>query len=166
LLDGYYIRIDETQQAAYFWHGIHSGLKRIIKQRLSSENPQHDITQVFPMLEVINTAEALLERNRFDYDLIDSDSDESSDKSSKSDSEDNSSEESDNASNSEVEHSKSSHKNKSHKKKTRSSKDSSSKEDHHKKQTSKDTSYINQKKPQEEVEDLIRQLDKMSVSDP
>jgi hypothetical protein len=159
-------KIDETQQAAYFWHGIYSGLSRIIEQRLSSKNPQHDITQVLPMLEVINTAEALLERNRFDYDLMDSDSDESSDESSESDSEDNSSEESDNASDSEVEHSKSSHKKKSHKKKTMSSKDSSSKEDQSKKHTSKDTSYVNQKKPQEEVEDLIRQLGKMSVSDP
>jgi hypothetical protein len=92
---------------------------------------------------------------------MDSDSDESSDESSESDSEDNSSEESDNTSDSEVEHSKSSHKKKSQKK-TRSSKDSSSKEDQIKKHTSKDTSYINQKKPQEE---LIRQLGKMSVSD-
>jgi hypothetical protein len=74
-------KIDETQKAAYFWHGIHAGLRRRIEQRLSSKNPQHDITQVFPMLEVINTAEVLLERNRFDYDLMDSDSDESSDKS-------------------------------------------------------------------------------------
>jgi hypothetical protein len=49
-------KIDETQQASYFWHGIHSGL-RSIEQRLSSKNPQHDITQVFPMLQVINTAE-------------------------------------------------------------------------------------------------------------
>jgi hypothetical protein len=54
-------KIDETQQAAYFWHGIHSGLRDIIEQRLSSKNPQHDITQVFPMLEVINTAEALID---------------------------------------------------------------------------------------------------------
>jgi hypothetical protein len=118
------------------------------------------------MLEVINIVEALLERNRFDHDLMDSDSDELSDESSESDSEDNSSEESDNASDSEVEYSKSSHKKKSHKKKTRSSKDSSSKKDQSKKHTSKDNSYVNQKKPQEEVKDLIRQLGKMSVSDP
>jgi hypothetical protein len=40
---------------------------------------------------IVSTSEVLLERNRFDYDLINLDSDESSDKSSKLDSQDNSS---------------------------------------------------------------------------
>jgi hypothetical protein len=56
------------------------------------------------MADVINTAQALLERNRFDYDLMDSDSEESSDENSKSDLEDNSSENSDSESESEVDH--------------------------------------------------------------
>jgi hypothetical protein len=122
-------KINETQQAAYFWHGIHSGLRGIIEQRLSAKNPLHDITQVFPMTDVINTAQALLERNRFDYDLMDSDSEESSDESSESDSEDNSSENSESESESEVDNNKSSYKKKSHKMKAKSYKTKSSKEE-------------------------------------
>jgi hypothetical protein len=159
-------KINETQQAAYFWHGIHSGLRGIIEQRLSAKNPLHDITQVFPMTDVINTAQALLERNEFDHDLMDSDSEESSDESSESDSEDNSLEHSDSESESEVDHNKSPHKKKSHKKKAKSYKAKSSKEDHTKKQTSKDTSYTQQKNSQEEVENLIKQLGKTSVNNP
>jgi Mg-chelatase subunit ChlI len=159
-------KINETQQAAYFWHRIHSGLREIIEQRLSAKNPLHDITQVFPMTDVINTVQASLERNRFDYDLMDSDSEELSDESSESDSEDNSSENSDSESESEVDHNKSSHKKKSHKKKAKSYKAKSSKEDHTKKQTSKDTGYTQHKNSQEEVENLIKQLGKMSVNDP
>jgi hypothetical protein len=118
------------------------------------------------MTDVINTAQALLERNRFDYDLMDSDSEESSDKSPELDSEDNSSENSESESESEVDHNKSSHKKKSYKKKAKSYKAKSSKEDHTKKQTSKDSSYTQQKNSQEEVENLIKQLGKMNVNDP
>jgi hypothetical protein len=157
-------KINEIQQAAYLWHGIHSGLRGIIEQRLTAKNPLHDITQIFPMADVISIAQALLARNRFDYDLMDSDSEESSDESSES--EDSSSEDSDSESEFEMDHHKSLHKKKSHKKKTKSYKDKSSKEDHPKKQSSKDTSYAQQNKPQEEVEELIRQLGKMSVNDP
>ena len=88
-------KIGDDEQSAYFWHGINKKLRNIIENRLLMQNPRPSITQAFPMSSVINIAEQLFERDRFDYNLADSDTDlpdwnevsaESSDEDSSSDS--------------------------------------------------------------------------------
>ena len=90
-------KIGDEEQSAYFWHGINKKLKNLIENRLLMKDPSPSVTQAFPMSSVISIAEELFERDRFDFNLADSDtdlpdwnglsSDTSSDEDSSSDSE-------------------------------------------------------------------------------
>ena len=68
-------KISSSEQAAYFWKGINKTLRERIENRLAAESPPLSLTEAFPMAEVIKVVEKLFERNRFDYNLADSDSD-------------------------------------------------------------------------------------------
>jgi hypothetical protein len=69
-------KITDDQQSAYFWNGINKRLRSKIEAKLSNASGSIplDVTTAFPMSEVKKIAEVLFERNRFDLELADSDS--------------------------------------------------------------------------------------------
>jgi hypothetical protein len=68
-------KISEAEQSAYFWKGINKTLRERIEDRLAARVPPLPLTEAFPMDQVIKVVETLFERNRFDFNLADSDSD-------------------------------------------------------------------------------------------
>lgn len=62
--------INEDMQAGYFWHGIDRTFRKDIEIRLLAHNPHHGIEKAYPIKLVIQTADELLERNHFEYDLV------------------------------------------------------------------------------------------------
>ena len=68
-------KISDSEQAAYFWKGINKELRKRIEDRLAARIPPLPLTEAFPMADVIRVVEKLFERNRFDYNLADSESD-------------------------------------------------------------------------------------------
>ena len=176
-------RMTTEDVAAHFWQGIHRHLREIIENRLLAKSPKPDMTRPFTIKEITDTALVILERNRFDlnlagsdydrkhrrkrYDSDESDSDSDSDYDSDSELDDSSSDDSDESDDEEYTKRRS-------KKKTKTSKK------HHDRKKTKDTSksksrdkkhhsHDHSKKStndQDEVEDLIEQLGKLSINDP
>jgi hypothetical protein len=141
--------------------------------------PTLSLTEAFPMAEVIKVVEKLFERNRFDFNPADSDSDLSGyDEDSET-----SGDESDEEDSDEEDHKKSSSTKKHSKKKRHSSQDSSDSDSDTEtvtcappkncKTTAKSTPTKDTKKQsstkhtdQDDVEQLIKQLGKLSLDDP
>ncbi|THH21601.1 hypothetical protein EUX98_g8340 [Antrodiella citrinella] len=78
-------RISEDEYATYFWIGIPAAFREKLETRIRNKLPDHDISQPFPVEAIQTAAEALLHRDRFDkgrviWDLEDEfDSDDESD---------------------------------------------------------------------------------------
>ena len=169
-------KISDDQMATYFWHGINKKLRSIIELRLinSAGTTPLDVTTPFEMDKIIKVVEVLFERNRFDVNVADSDSEipgrnEDSDSDTLSD--DSSSDESEPE--------------RRYSRKKSSSKPSNKKSQHKKWDTDEDEPKKNSKKivekkeakkesrvtdkktipPQDEVESLIRQMSKLSIDD-
>ena len=68
-------KISDNEQAAYFWNGINKRLRNIIETRLLMKQPNTDMTTPFPIEDIKKVVENIFERNRFDFNLADSDSD-------------------------------------------------------------------------------------------
>jgi hypothetical protein len=83
-------KINDDEKSAYFWHGINRSLRRDIENRLLMRSPQPPVTVPYSMDDVNEVVQQLFERDRFEYNLADSDTDlpDSEDLSSDSSSED------------------------------------------------------------------------------
>ncbi|KAH9830316.1 uncharacterized protein C8Q71DRAFT_862606 [Rhodofomes roseus] len=167
-------RISVDEEALYFWKGIPRKFRQTLEPRLLASKPTYDLSKPFSMTEVNQKAEALLQRNRFDADRLPSDDEDDSDE--ESDSDDSSSDSSDDSSSEseeDIKSKKSSLKNKKRKltKKKHSSKKNDTDEDEDtadlkKAQAARRRAAQDEKKKANEVEELIRQMNKMSLSDP
>ena len=183
-------KINDDEKSAYFWHGINRSLRRDIENRLLMRNPQPPVTVPYDMDDVNEVVQQLFERDRFEYNLADSDSDlpDSEDLSSDSSSEDTDS------SDSEWEGGRMSnrYKHSRYKKKHgRRHSDSDSDDEHYKHRKTKSKKKTYPKKPsqkevkktsttlptstslassknsgQADVEQLIKQMGKLSINDP
>src|SRR3984885_628269 len=74
LLNG--AKISEKEYATYFWQGIPKALKVRIENRILTRDPVRDLSEPFSIGEIDTAAEAILQRDRFDTALEDSDSDD------------------------------------------------------------------------------------------
>src|ERR1700729_3643862 len=74
LLNG--AKISNKEYATYFWQGIPKALKVRIENRILTRNPVRDLSEPFSIGEIDTAAEAILQRDRFDTALDDSDSDD------------------------------------------------------------------------------------------
>ncbi|EED80363.1 predicted protein [Postia placenta Mad-698-R] len=156
-------RITTDEEALYFWKGIPRLFRQLLEPRLLTAQPNHDLSKPFVMSDVNSKAEALLQRNRFDADRLPLD--ESSALESDSDSND--------SSDSESEHDKKKRKQKAAKHKVRTKKrlvvkseDSDNEEDIKKAQATRKKATKEMKKKANEVDNLVRQLNRMSLEDP
>ena len=172
-------KITASEQAAYFWKGINRNLREKIENRLAARTPPLPLTEAFPMSEVIKVVEKLFERNRFDFNLADSDSelppwdansDTSEEESASGDSDDED----------HVRPASSSKHRKTRKRATYHSSDSDSEIDLPMRPSNKARKSANKTTPaketkkqgtnkhpeQDDVEQLIRQLGKLSLDDP
>ncbi|EPT00589.1 hypothetical protein FOMPIDRAFT_1122500, partial [Fomitopsis schrenkii] len=167
-------RISQDEENLYFWKGIPRAFRTILEPRLLASQPTYDLSKPFAMAQVNTKAEALLQRNRFDADRLPSDdesSDDDSDSESESQSSDSSSESSESESDKSKRKSKSSKKKKLTKRKTSSKKDDPDLSEDEtptlkranaiKRKAAKD-----KKQGEEALEDLVRQMNHMSLSDP
>ena len=68
-------KITKAEKASYFWHGINKPLKQVIEVRLITGANPLPVTEPFPIENVCQVVKTLFERNRFDKNLADSDSD-------------------------------------------------------------------------------------------
>ncbi|EED81348.1 predicted protein [Postia placenta Mad-698-R] len=162
-------RITTDEEALYFWKGIPRLFRQLLEPRLLTAQPNHDLSKPFVMSDVNSKAEALLQRNRFDTDRLPSDDEDSDDESSASESDSDSNDSSD----SESEHDKKKRKQKAAKHKVRTKKrlvvkseDSDNEEDIKKAQATRKKATKEMKKKANEVDDLVRQLNRMSLEDP
>ena len=88
-------KISQKEYATYFWQGIPKALKIRIENRILTRNPLRDLSEPYSVFDIDAAAEAILQRDRFDTALDDSDSEDdqsSGDESSSEDSDDESSE--------------------------------------------------------------------------
>ena len=67
-------KITSNEYATYFWHGIPKSLRTRIENRILARNPIRDLSTPFSSEDVDKAAEAILQRDRFDRFLADSDS--------------------------------------------------------------------------------------------
>lgn len=90
-------KISEEEKALYFWKGIPHDFREKLEARLLAINPDHDLEEPFEIDKVTKVAKALLQRNRFDNDrnLLDDEDGYSSDSDDDEDSEDDSDDEDD-----------------------------------------------------------------------
>src|SRR6185369_613008 len=81
-------KITKEKAETYFWQGIHKSFRSRLEGRLIMQLPDHSLRDPFPIQKVVEAAEFLLERNRFDkaedlgIDDEDSDDEESDDEDS------------------------------------------------------------------------------------
>ncbi|RDB18911.1 hypothetical protein Hypma_014437 [Hypsizygus marmoreus] len=68
-------KITQEDQAGFFWHGINRTLQEKVENRILAQTPTLSLTKAFPMENVIEVVEKMFERNRFDFNLAESDSD-------------------------------------------------------------------------------------------
>src|SRR3984885_2792241 len=91
-------KITRKEYATYFWQGIPRILRSRLENHLLTRNPVRDLSEPFGVEEVDTAASAILQRDRFDQALDDSDSEEddssAEDSSSQSESDDSSDSES------------------------------------------------------------------------
>ncbi|KAF7798999.1 hypothetical protein EIP86_010229 [Pleurotus ostreatoroseus] len=69
-------KISEREYATYFWQGIPSKFRARLESRLMSQYPTHDISEPFSTQKINKAAEAMLRRDRFDNDRLTMDKDE------------------------------------------------------------------------------------------
>jgi hypothetical protein len=154
LLNG--AKISEKEYATYFWQGIPKALKIRIENRILTRNPVRDLSEPFSIGEIDTAAEAILQRDRFDTALDDSESDDE-----RSSGEESSSEGSDDfSSDSDSENEK---KRKRSKSKIKSSREKSFEHLAVKHETPKRRVVNGSRK---EVEGLIRQMSLLTQDDP
>jgi hypothetical protein len=68
-------KISQKEYATYFWQGIPKALKVRIENRILTRNPLRDLSEPYSITDIDAAAEAILQRDRFDVALDDSDSD-------------------------------------------------------------------------------------------
>jgi hypothetical protein len=87
-------KIGSKEYATYFWQGIPRTLRTRLENRLLAKDPIRDLSEPFEVDDIDRAAEAILQRDRFDraLDESDSESDDSSGMESSSESDDESSE--------------------------------------------------------------------------
>jgi hypothetical protein len=87
-------KIGSKEYATYFWQGIPRTLRARLENRLLAGDPVRDLSEPFEVDDIDRAAEAILQRDRFDRALDDSDSEDedSSGMDSSSDSDEESSE--------------------------------------------------------------------------
>ncbi|KAF7795489.1 hypothetical protein EIP86_006651 [Pleurotus ostreatoroseus] len=178
-------KIDSDECATYFWKGIPRKFRERLEHRLMSQTPTHDISKPFSISDIEKVAKTLLQHDRFDSERLPSDDEEDSDTDDESTDSDSESSDSDSDSNSDSDHKK---KRKSHSKKSKKQKkkkrvtfdsdidsdsdasDSDSakatKRKSKAKKTHKATAAKSESNDNKEVEQLIEQLNKMSIHDP
>jgi hypothetical protein len=66
-------KISEEEHATYFWQGIPKTLRLRIENRLLAEDPKRSLATAWTVEEVSAAAEAVLQRDRFDRNFVDSD---------------------------------------------------------------------------------------------
>jgi hypothetical protein len=164
--------ITREEEATYFWHGIYKRLRHKVEARLIAKSPKPDLTKAFPIRDIKEIADGIFERNRFDYNLVDSDSDvpefgniSDSEDSDSGDSSDNEREESDDEEEFQLKAIKRKRALKKTNKKAERVKDKHSKRTETKK-TARKTTDKKEKNTHDEVEQMIDQLGKMNISDP
>ncbi|KAL5514872.1 hypothetical protein ACEPAG_2188 [Sanghuangporus baumii] len=59
-------KISEDEQATYYWKGIDAYTRTILEARLLMKDPKHDMSEPFKMQDVWEVAEAWLNADRFD----------------------------------------------------------------------------------------------------
>jgi hypothetical protein len=69
-------KISEDEHATYFWQGIPRTLCLRIENRLLAQDPTRSMAKPWEVSKVEAAAEAILQRDRFDCNLIDSDEEE------------------------------------------------------------------------------------------
>jgi hypothetical protein len=69
-------KISEEEHAIYFWQGIPKTLRLRIENRLLAEDPKRSLAKAWTVEEVSEAAEAILQRDRFDRSFMDSDQEE------------------------------------------------------------------------------------------
>jgi hypothetical protein len=152
-------KISDKEYATYFWQGIPRALRVRLESRILSRDPVRDLSEPFEVDEIDTAASAVLQRDRFDRALDDSDSEDgdSSDDESSSGSEDESSD-------SESEDEREKRRRRARKKrssKSRSRRSSSEKEDRIGESRRRVV-----KGPHKEVESLIKQMNLLTQDDP
>ena len=173
-------KITADENATYFWKGIPRKFRERLEHRLMGQNPTHDISKPFDIERIEKVAKALLQRDRFDRERLPSDDSDDSDDEDSSD--DDSSDDETDESAEEVSHKKKKvHFKKAKKlakKKARKAHESSDEDSddeseeeiktvHRKFKKGRKTSAANAPTDHDkEVEQLIDQLNRMSVTDP
>ena len=157
------ISIEET--AVYYWKGIPQDFRTKLEARLLAINPDHDLELPFNIDQVNKVAKSFLQRNRFDSDRIysDNDSDDSDSEYSgdESDSEDDSDSE---LKSTMLKLRKKREERKKTKVKPKKTVEFKEPPEEIIKPTSKPKSMSKTKS--DEVEDLIQQMNRMSINDP
>jgi len=165
-------KIRDVEHQIYFWEGIPKSMKKKIEERLLASSPNHDMSNPFPVADVTAAAEAILKRNRFDNIFGDSDNEELSDDelSSDDDSDSESSEDSDaEYKKRRAKKAKKAKKLKAKKKaekKKKQKKDDSDDDEEKKVPVKKIVATAKKAHEDQEVENLIKQLNGMSLEDP
>jgi hypothetical protein len=170
-------KITADEKKTFFWLGIHRKLKNIIENRLiPGANPPIDLRVPFAEDRIMKVVEnSILERDRFDrgYSRNKSELEESDDDDSASDvsaSDDSSDEESDREDRKRRSKKKVVRRKKSHRERDRwDSEEEQPKKSQKKSQvksSKKESRHQEQKNNGDEMEDLIEQMGRMSISDP
>ncbi|KIJ58678.1 hypothetical protein HYDPIDRAFT_33946 [Hydnomerulius pinastri MD-312] len=71
-------KITDDEYSTYLWQSIHRGLRMRLENRLLSSDPNRDMTKPFKVSDIIDSAEKYLQCDRFDSDLVYTDSDQDS----------------------------------------------------------------------------------------
>ena len=150
-------KISSKEYATYFWQGISRTLRIRLENRILARNPVRDLSEPFEVDEIDTAAAAILQRDRFDRALDDSDSevDSSADESSSDSSEESSESESEDE------------REKRRRRMRRKSKNSGSQKHF----SSREEKFDIPKKrsthgPHKEVENLIKQMNLLAQDDP
>ena len=166
-------KLDEATNSLYYWKGIPKSFRRKLETILTAHHPYHDLEEPWTREWIQTAAEKLLQRNRFDYERLPSDDESDSDY---TDLDMPDSDDSDDSSDSDEEDKRKERKHKKKKKlarqrKLKAAEDSDEDEtpikqiQEKKEASTKNKKPSDKKKNDEEVEDLINKLNRMSVND-
>ncbi|CAL1712335.1 unnamed protein product [Somion occarium] len=166
-------KITEDTQAITFWKGIPKPFRHRLEARLLAKTPDHDLSNPFSMESIHKAAKALLQRNRFDREgyLSDGEDDESEDEDSEDSDRDSESSDSDSDSSDDekiAQHVKKLRKKRKEKmsREKLKKKKKSEQEEKPEAKINKSARPTRKKEKDSEVEELINQLNKMSLEDP
>jgi len=81
-------KISQKGYATYSWQGIPKNLKVRIENRILTQNPLRDLSEPYSVVDINAAAEAILQHDRFDTALDDSDTEDGWSSGEESDSED------------------------------------------------------------------------------